>query len=188
MDLETVKMFGQYGGVAGLALVTLIVIFREIIKKLLGQSLKLPPDKTFLLLVLMIVCSAVVTVTGIGAWVRVSMRQKDTVAALEKPAADTLKALKPLDRKLVEAVSVGKATEVDRLLKAGANPNATDAEGQTALHYAAAFRRAGVVGQLLKSGASPAATNRAGVTPYGVADFQGDPGIKMVLADSRAKP
>jgi len=60
---------------------------------------------------------------------------------------------------LFAAIQRGAAGEVERLLKAGASPNATDPDGTPALMAATLFADAGMVDVLLARGADP---NRAG--------------------------
>ncbi|MFP3016844.1 MAG: ankyrin repeat domain-containing protein [Wolbachia sp.] len=54
---------------------------------------------------------------------------------------------------------------VDLLLKAGADPNAKNAEGETPLYYAAAIGNNESVSSLLRAGANPSICDRQGKTP-----------------------
>ncbi len=65
---------------------------------------------------------------------------------------------------LMAALLAERADNVDRLLAAGADPNAKDRKGDTALHLAASINEAGRVLQLLEAGADPLARNAQGAT------------------------
>lgn len=66
------------------------------------------------------------------------------------------------------------ADAVRRLLQAGADVNAAQADGATALHWAAYHGDAGLAKLLLQAGANPAAANREGSTPLWLAASVGD--------------
>jgi uncharacterized protein len=73
--------------------------------------------------------------------------------------------------------------EVRRLVQSGADVNAAQADGATALHWAAYHGDAGLAQVLLDAGALVAATNRNGSTPLWLASSQGDAAmIKALLA------
>lgn len=65
----------------------------------------------------------------------------------------------------MRASASGETGSVRELLAEGADPNAADGNGDTALSLAAQFGRAEVVALLLKSGASVDAADAKGVTP-----------------------
>ena len=73
--------------------------------------------------------------------------------------------------------------ELQRLLKAGADVNAAQSDGATALHWAAYHGDATLAEQLLKAGANPAAANRNGSTPMWLAANQGDAAVLEALLD-----
>lgn len=54
---------------------------------------------------------------------------------------------------------------LQQLLAAGADVNAADAEGETALHQRASRQRVGVVRALIAAGADPTARDKRGETP-----------------------
>ena len=77
--------------------------------------------------------------------------------------AEPAAALRDLDRRLIEAVQEGNATQVKALLRKGASAKAKDEAGNTALHYAA---RKDIAAMLIAAGASLEARNDDfGMTP-----------------------
>ena len=67
--------------------------------------------------------------------------------------------------RLLYAASQGDLDELRAVLATGANPNAADYDGRTALHLAASEGHLGAVRYLLGAGARPQATDRWGGTP-----------------------
>lgn len=67
-------------------------------------------------------------------------------------------------RPLMDAMLSHRDENLALLLQAGADPNARDSEGSTALHVAASTKRAGYSLQLLKAGADPTAQDNFGKT------------------------
>jgi ankyrin repeat protein len=88
------------------------------------------------------------------------------------------------DLRLVDAVKRHDAVAVKSLLKAKADVNAADAEGMTALHWAAQANDLDTVRLLLTAGAKATAANRYGVTPLHQAATLGN--AAMVTALLRA--
>lgn len=80
----------------------------------------------------------------------------------------------------------GDSAAVQRLLNGGANVNAGQADGATALHWAAYHRDTDLAGQLLEAGANPAAANRNGSTPMWLAANQGDAAMLETLIEGGA--
>lgn len=65
---------------------------------------------------------------------------------------------------LMSALMAERAANADLLLAAGANPNASDRQGDTPLHLAASINETARVLQLLEAGANPIAKNKQNVT------------------------
>lgn len=56
---------------------------------------------------------------------------------------------------LIIAVEKGNFSQVEKILKAGSNPNIPDADGKTSLHYASIANNAEIADLLIKKGANP---------------------------------
>jgi apolipoprotein N-acyltransferase len=67
MDIEILKIFGQIAGIGGLALVTFLILFRDIISKNIFPTLK--KDDAYRLLRLIVILISIITVIGVGVWV-----------------------------------------------------------------------------------------------------------------------
>src|SRR5262245_28781270 len=78
--------------------------------------------------------------------------------------------------------------EVRRLLQAGADVKAAQADGATALHWAAYHGDASLASLLLDAGADVAAANRNGSTPMWLAASRGDAAVIKALLDKGANP
>jgi ankyrin repeat protein len=87
---------------------------------------------------------------------------------------------------IANAAMQQNTAELERLLKAGADVNGSQADGATALHWAAYHGDAALVGQLLKAGANPAVANRNGSTPMWLAANRGDAAVIEALLDTFA--
>jgi uncharacterized protein len=74
------------------------------------------------------------------------------------------------------------------LLKQHAMVNAAQADGTTALHWAAHWNDSETVGLLLKAGADPKAVNQYGATPISEAAMLGNPAIIEQLLKAGADP
>src|SRR2546430_806283 len=89
---------------------------------------------------------------------------------------------KPLNL-LCAAAKRGDASKVRSLLTAGANPNATDARGGTALQYAASSGKIAVVQLLLAAGANVRAQDHDGSTALHAAAVDRElPIVELLLA------
>lgn len=82
---------------------------------------------------------------------------------------------------LTEAVARGIKAMVWLLLEAGADPNASDGHGKTALMKAAAMGNEAMVWLLLEAGASPNASDRHGETALMKADVKENPVMVLLL-------
>ena len=92
------------------------------------------------------------------------------------------------DATLVEAVKSGDAAAVKALLQAKADGNSAEADGTTALHWAARRGDLATVDLLLKAGAKASTANRYGVTPLYLASANGDAVTVARLLDAGADP
>ena len=82
---------------------------------------------------------------------------------------------------VADAASRGNKTEVERLLKGGADVNAQQADGATALQWAAYRGDAKLAEVLLKAGAKPGVANHNGATPLWLAATRGDAAVIQTL-------
>ncbi|MBI3858513.1 MAG: ankyrin repeat domain-containing protein [Planctomycetes bacterium] len=77
---------------------------------------------------------------------------------------------------------------VRTLVRDGADAKAAQADGMTALHWAAQHDNAEIAGRLLKAGAKPNAANQFGVTPLSLACVNGGEALVTLLLDAGADP
>ena len=87
---------------------------------------------------------------------------------------------------LVDAAERNDAGAVTALLAAGADVNATQPDGATALHWAAHWDTVALVERLLRAGADANAVNDLGLTPLAVACRNGASRMVGVLLDGGA--
>ena len=93
----------------------------------------------------------------------------------------------PPDSPVADAAMRGDADEVRELLRAGADVNAAQGDGMTALHWAAENGQLELADVLVFAGANlEAATRLGGFTPLMVAGRAGHAGIARLLADAGA--
>ena len=86
-----------------------------------------------------------------------------------------------------DAAMAGDDAALRTALKSGANVNASQGDGMTALHWAAERRDAAAAALLLKAGADPKAVTRIGQhTPLHVAAKSGAADIVRLLVDAKA--
>jgi ankyrin repeat protein len=90
--------------------------------------------------------------------------------------------------RLIDAIKSGDRAAARALLKDPAAVAATDADGTTALHWAARNDDVETVSQLLRAGAQAGAANRYGVTPLHLAAVNGSPAAVALLLRAGADP
>lgn len=89
---------------------------------------------------------------------------------------------------LADAAEKGDRTAVRTLLKRGEDPNATQADGMTALHWAAYRDDLETVRLLIDARADVRAANRYGVMPLSIACANGDGAMVELLLGAGADP
>jgi ankyrin repeat protein len=82
---------------------------------------------------------------------------------------------------VADAASQGNKAEIEHLLKHGADVNAQQADGATALQWAAYRGDAKLAELLLKAGAKPGLANHDGATPLWLAAARGDAAVIQAL-------
>jgi len=90
--------------------------------------------------------------------------------------------------RLIDAVKSGNPETVAALLKQKVDVNAAEADGTTALHWAAHGDNLPVMRLLLRAGANVNAVNRYGVSPLRLAVESGDVALAEVLVKAGANP
>ena len=89
---------------------------------------------------------------------------------------------------LIAAMKAGETAEARALVDGGADVNAAEPDGTTALHWAAHYQDADLTRRLLAAGAVANASNRYGVRPLSLAAVGGDAGVVGALLDAGANP
>jgi uncharacterized protein len=87
---------------------------------------------------------------------------------------------------IANAASKGDRAEVGRLLRSGADVNAQQGDGATALQWAAYRGDAKLTELLLKAGAAPGLANHNGTTPLWLAAAHGDAAVIQALLEGGA--
>jgi ankyrin repeat protein len=90
--------------------------------------------------------------------------------------------------RLVEAVKAADRAAIRRLLTERVDVNAPEADGTTALHWAADGDNLDLVELLIRAGANPKAANRYGVTPLWLACTNGNAAAVVLLLKAGADP
>src|SRR5579859_603076 len=107
-------------------------------------------------------------------------------------AAGLLLAVAPVfaaELQLTDAIKSGqRAAAVDMISKKAADVNAAEADGSTALLWAANLNDADLAARLLKAGANPNVHNRLGATPLAEAAFNANTELVKALLDAGADP
>ena len=93
-----------------------------------------------------------------------------------------------LGTNLIEAVRADDREGAIALLDRGANPNAREADGSTALSWAAIRGNAEIASRLLEAGADPNLRNALGVSPLSIAIENGATGVTRMLVRHGADP
>lgn len=89
---------------------------------------------------------------------------------------------------LADAAQNGDSETVRRLLMKGSDPDASQVDGMTALHWAVHRDDVATAGLLLESGATVQFANRYGVTPLSLACVNGSREMVKLLLDAGANP
>ena len=92
------------------------------------------------------------------------------------------------DARLVDAVRGGDAGAVRTLLAERVDPDAPQADGSTALHWAVHRDDVAIAELLIAAGADVDAGNRYGVQPIALACTNGNPAMAALLLDAGADP
>jgi ankyrin repeat protein len=93
------------------------------------------------------------------------------------------------DAPIASAIKSGqRAAAIDMIAKKSADVNAAEADGSTALLWAANLNDADLAARLLKAGADPKARNRLGSTPLAEAAFNANTEMIKALLDAGADP
>jgi ankyrin repeat protein len=90
------------------------------------------------------------------------------------------------DNAFIAAVKKSDFATVQRLLQQGTSVNVSEANGSTALHWAAEANDAEMTRLLLKAGADAKRANRYGMTPLHLAAVNGNVGLIRELLDAGA--
>ena len=110
------------------------------------------------------------------------------VLALALASAPAAVAARAADAPLVDAVKAGDAEAVRSLLADGVAAGAAEADGTTALHWAAHHDHLAIAQLLLDAGSAVDATNRYGVTPLALASLNGSTPMITRLLEAGADP
>jgi uncharacterized protein len=90
------------------------------------------------------------------------------------------------DVRLIDAIKSGNTSAVRTLSKQGALVNATEADGSTALHWAARLDRIDHVQTLIRAGAQVNSKNRYAITPLALAAVNGSAAVVDALLKAGA--
>jgi uncharacterized protein len=92
------------------------------------------------------------------------------------------------DLRLIDAVKSGNRSAIQNLLKQAVPVNVAEADGTTALHWAARLDQSDVVQMLLRGGAQVAAKTRYGIAPLALAAINGSAPVVDALLKAGADP
>ena len=92
------------------------------------------------------------------------------------------------NKQLLEAVKIGDIERTENLIKHGADVNAKDNIGWTALHWVASKGNLEIVAALVKAGAEVNVTNKYGLTALQLAQHIGDEiSVKNAIEEGKQK-
>jgi uncharacterized protein len=103
-------------------------------------------------------------------------------------AALTSAACFAADPSLTEAIKSGQRAAAIEMIAKKADVNAAEADGSTALLWAANLNDADLAARLLKAGANPKVSNKLGSTPLAEAAFNANTALVQSLLDAGADP
>ena len=119
-----------------------------------------------------------------------SLRTLTTMVAVLLLSCSSLVRAQDSDLRLIDAVKLQDAQAVGRLLDASVDVNATQADGATALHWAAYLDHLEMARLLVDAGADAGAANAHGVVPLSLACTNANPAMVDLLlaagADAKA--
>ena len=110
------------------------------------------------------------------------------ILALALASAPAAVAARAADAPLVDAVKAGDAEAVRSLLADGVAAGVAEADGTTALHWAAHHDHLDIAQLLLDAGSAVDTTNRYGVTPLALASLNGSTPMITRLLEAGADP
>jgi ankyrin repeat protein len=116
------------------------------------------------------------------------MPMKNHIITINLLLCLSLSGLVSAQSEVADAAMRGNAEEVRELISTGANVNAMQADGATALHWSAYHGDVALTELLLEAGANPDAANRNGSTPLWLATERGDAAIVESLLEGGADP
>jgi len=93
-----------------------------------------------------------------------------------------------VDLRLIDAVKSGNRSAIQNLLKQAVLVNVAEADGTTALHWAARLDQSDVVQMLLRGGAQVAPKTRYGIAPLALAAMNGSAPVVDALLKAGADP
>jgi ankyrin repeat protein len=116
------------------------------------------------------------------------MKSSDGFAALLIILAAAIASGAADDTRVIDATRSGNASAVSTLLRQRVPVDAREADGSTALHWAARLDRVDLVQTLVRAKAQVNVTNRYGVTPLALASINGSAAVIDLLLKAGADP
>ena len=115
----------------------------------------------------------------LGAGVRPALIATAALAAVWSAVAGA-------ETELIRAIQAGDEAVLADVLASGADVNAVEPDGSTALHWAAWAEATAAAAQLIEAGANPVAADRNGITPLFLAAENGNPDMTQLLLEAGA--